>query len=87
MGVQGVDLRTRAAVGHFDARALLSPGTVPLYTAFRDVVGVPISQDRPYLWDDTDIHREAHLAAVTADLMAGGTIVKALEGLDHGALA
>ena len=78
---QAVDLRTFAIAGHYDARELLSPATIPLYEAIRGVVGRPISRDRPYVWDDCDQFFEEHIALVAADIGKEGQVAAAVAGL------
>ncbi len=73
-GVQGVDLRTKLMADHYDARALLSPRTARLYEAIREVVDVPISEEQPYVWDDSDQPLDAHVARISANIKAGGQI-------------
>jgi phenylalanine ammonia-lyase len=77
-GVQAVDLRTRIAVGHYDARANLSPATLPLYLAVREVVGRPPAADRPYIRIDNEQPLSAHIALIAADIVAGGVIPRAV---------
>jgi len=77
-GVQAVDLRTRIAVGHYDARANLSPATLPLYLAVREVVGRPPAADRPYIRNDNEQPLSAHIALIAADIVAGGVIPRAV---------
>src|SRR5262249_54642724 len=50
ISVQAADLRTYKTVGHYDARARLSPATRPLYEAVRTVVGRPPTPEQPYIW-------------------------------------
>lgn len=71
---QAVDLRTHAAAGHFDARACLSPASARLYAAVREVVGVPITKERPYVWDDGEHPLDASVAAIAEDIACGGRI-------------
>ncbi len=75
-GVQAVDLRTYAVTGHYQACAGLSPATARLYAAVREVVGVPPSASRPYLWNDHEQSLDLHLARLAADIATGG-------GLQH----
>jgi len=77
-GVQSVDLRTYAVVGHYDARATLSPATKDLYMAVRNVVGRPPSEERPYVWDDNEQALDLHISKIAADIAAGGEIVTAV---------
>lgn len=77
-GVQAVDLRTHKLAGHYDARRCLSPTTVPLYEAMRQVVDRPPSAKRPYIWNNDEQHLEAHLAQIASDIATGGRIPQAL---------
>jgi phenylalanine ammonia-lyase len=77
-GVQAVDLRTYVATGQYDARTCLSPATVPLYEAVREVVGRPPSQSLPYIWNDNEQPLDAHIARLAADIAAGGRIPRAV---------
>ncbi len=79
-GVQAVDLRTRLAEGHYDARAVLSPATSLLYEAVRDVVGRPPSSDRPYIRNDYEQSLEEHIRLITEDILSNGRIAHAVEG-------
>lgn len=78
-GVQAVDLRTYALTGHYDARACLSPATVPLYEAVRKVVERPPTANRPYIWNDDEQPLNAHIARIASDIAAGGRIPQALD--------
>jgi phenylalanine ammonia-lyase len=80
-GVQAADLRTFAQAGHYDARACLSPATIPLYEAVRAVVNRPPSADRPYIYNDYEQSLDLHLARLAADIAAGGHIPQAVTGL------
>src|SRR5262249_23937083 len=78
-GVQAVDLRTHAVIGHYDARACLSPATVPLYQAVRIVVERPPAANRPDIWNDDEQPLNAHIAQIAADIAAGGRTAQALD--------
>jgi len=73
-GVQAVDLRTKLMVGHYDARALLSPLTARLYEALREAVDAPISETRPYVWNDPDQPLDAHIERISANIRECGEI-------------
>ncbi len=77
-GVQAVDLRTYAVTGYYDARSCLSPATVPLYEAVREVVGRPPSANRPYIWNDDEQPLNAHIARIATDIAASGRIPQAM---------
>ena len=79
-GVQAADLRTGAAAGHYDARKTLSAATRPIYTAVREVVSQPPSENRPYIRNDNEQALSAHISAIAADIAAGGAIPSALPG-------
>jgi phenylalanine ammonia-lyase len=77
-GVQAVDLRTHLVVGHYDARACLSPASSALYQAVREVVGRPPSPDRPYISNDNEQPLDSHIERIAADIAAGGHIPRAV---------
>jgi phenylalanine ammonia-lyase len=79
VATQAVDLRTYSTSGRYDAREMLSPATVALYEAVREVVGKPPSDDRPYIWDDRDQFLSEHIALLADDIGAGGRIPAAVE--------
>jgi phenylalanine ammonia-lyase len=80
-GVQAVDLRTYVMVGHYDARACLSPATAKLYVALREVVGQPPTTNRPYIWNDCEQSLDEHIALIAADIAGGGRIVQAVNDI------
>lgn len=77
-GVQAVDLRTYAIAGHYDASVSLSPATLPLYIALREVIEQPPSAERPYIWNDHEQALDQHIALISADIAGGGRIVEAV---------
>jgi phenylalanine ammonia-lyase len=58
---------------------MLSPATVPLYEAVREVVGRPPASDRPYIWDDRDQFLSEHIGLIAEDIGGGGRIAAAVE--------
>jgi phenylalanine ammonia-lyase len=84
IGVQAVDLRTQAIGGHYDAREFLSPATLPLYEAVREVVGQPPSSDRPYIRNDNEQPLDVHIERIAADIAANGRIPQAIRWLGAG---
>jgi phenylalanine ammonia-lyase len=80
-GVQAVDLRTYITVGHYDARAKLSPATRNLYLLIRDVVGQAPSPDRPYIWNNHEQALDEHIAKIATDIANGGQIMQAVKDL------
>ncbi len=80
-GVQAVDLRTYKMAGHYDARQCLSPATVELYTAVRQVVGQPPTSVRPYIWNDNEQSLDQHIARISNDIATGGLIVQAVSDI------
>jgi phenylalanine ammonia-lyase len=79
--VQAVDLRTYKKTGSYDARICLSPATVQLYSAVRQVVGQPPTSDRPYIWNDNEQGLDEHIARISADIASGGLIVQAVQNI------
>ncbi len=79
--VQAVDLRTYAEEGHYDARQTLSPATVSLYEAVREVTGVAISEGKPFIWNDQDQFLDEHIAVILADIRAQGKVLRGVNGI------
>ncbi|MEM9543379.1 MAG: aromatic amino acid ammonia-lyase [Cyanobacteria bacterium P01_E01_bin.42] len=77
--VQAVDLRTHLIAGHYNSPELLSPATLPLYNAVREIIGKPASDDRPYIWNDCDQALNEHIALIAADIATEGKIVMAVK--------
>lgn len=78
-GVQAVDLRTYLAAGHYDARRYLSPATLPLYEAVREIVGHPPSPERPYIRNDHEQSLSDHIQRIAADVAQGGRITAGVD--------
>ncbi|OCR00335.1 histidine ammonia-lyase [Oscillatoriales cyanobacterium USR001] len=76
--VQAVDLRTHEVAGHYDARECLSPLTLPLYEAVREVVGQLPNVDKSYIWNDNEQSLDLHIALIAADIAQEGKIVQAV---------
>lgn len=80
-GIQGVELRSFAAQGSYDARKSLSPATARLYETVQAVLGREPSAERPLVWDDTDDFFERRAAAILKDIGTGGRILAAIAPL------
>jgi phenylalanine ammonia-lyase len=77
--VQAVDLRSHLIAGHYDARRCLSPETLRLYEAVREIVGCPPSADRPYIRNDNEQSLSDHIQRIAADIAACGRIPEAVD--------
>ncbi|CAF1495903.1 unnamed protein product [Adineta ricciae] len=69
--VQALDLRANLIQEEqtgYDARPLLSDKSRQLYEAIRSVINVPISKERPYIWDDGEYAYDEQIASITAAL-------------------
>ncbi len=78
-GLQAVDLRTHIMAGHYDARRCLSPATVPLYEALREIVDQAPDARRPYIRNDHEQSLSDHIQRIAADIGASGRIPKAVD--------
>lgn len=76
--VQGVDKKTHAIAGHYDARELLSEKTLPLYQAVRDVLEKPANPTRPLVWNDNEQFLDIYIARLANDMATQGAIPQAL---------
>ena len=77
-GVQAVDLRTKAAEGHFDSRRVLSPATRLIYEAVKEVVGKAPQPDDPYIRNDNEQVLSEHIQLIIDDISNGGRVPAAL---------
>ena len=82
-GIQAVDLRTHRIAGHYDARQCLSPATLPLYEAVREIVGQAPSSERPYIRNDNEQALSAHIQKIADDIANSGRIPETVAGLSH----
>jgi phenylalanine ammonia-lyase len=78
-GVQAVQLRTRIALGHYDARQALSPATQALYAAVHETIGRASDVKKPLVWNDDEQALDAYIDAIAEDLRAGGKILGAVD--------
>lgn len=72
--IQAVELRSRLVAGSYDATALLSPATRPLYIAARTAAAGPPAADTPLVWNDTDGFIEDKVNGVLTDILNGGAV-------------
>ena len=77
-GVQAADLRTQRVAGHFDARRCLSPATLPLYEAVREVVAIVPSAARPYIRNDNEQALSVHIRRIADDISGFGRIPRSV---------
>jgi phenylalanine ammonia-lyase len=80
-GVQAVDLRTHLTAGHYDARRVLSPASIKIYTAVRRVVGQGPSPDRPYIRNDNEQLLSDHIKLLADDIACGGIVPASVSGM------
>ncbi|MDJ0842844.1 HAL/PAL/TAL family ammonia-lyase [Crocosphaera sp.] len=80
-GVQAVDLRTYALMGHYDARQSLSPETLKLYLEIHEVIGKEPSSERPYIWNDDEQAIDEHIAQIATDLKSSNRLWQAVSNL------
>lgn len=77
--VQGVDKKTHAIAGHYDARELLSEKTANLYQAVLDVLEKPPDASRPLVWNDNEQFLDVYIARLANDMAAAGLIPQSLD--------
>jgi phenylalanine ammonia-lyase len=82
-GVQASELRTKLALGHYDAQAALSPLSRDLYQAVYKVIGVEPSATKALIWNDYEQQIDQYLARIVADLKADGAIVQSMQPVRH----
>ena len=78
IAVQAVELRAKLAADTFDARAVLSPATAPLYAAARTAALGPPDASRPLHWQDLEAFIQPKVEGVLADVAGRGSILEAV---------
>lgn len=73
--VQGLDLRARASLNHFDGRALLGEAAIPLYEAIHDVLECPMNDTRPFLFNDCDRWLERDVSSLAAAIRCDDRLI------------
>lgn len=79
--VQGVELKSYAVVGKYDAEKCLSPATKLLYNTVRQVLEKPASKERSLVWDDCEQSLDIYIAKIVNDLTVHGRISQAVSGI------
>ncbi len=77
-GIQAAELRSKIVCGHYDASQAISKATLPLYAALYGVIGREFDEARTLVWNDYEQAMDSWIAAITADIRAGGKIVQAV---------
>jgi phenylalanine ammonia-lyase len=77
-GVQAVELRSKETAGTHDARAVLSPATVPLYEATRRAAKGEPEADQPLLWNDFDGFIQDMVEGTLASISSRGAVIEAV---------
>jgi phenylalanine ammonia-lyase len=77
-GVQAVELRAKLVADSYDARAILSPETAPLYAAGRAAAMGPPDTSRPLHWNDLDEFIQPKVEGVLADVHSRGSVLTAI---------
>ena len=79
--VQAVELRAKLTADTFDARAVLSPTTAPLYAAGRTAaLGAP-DASRPLHWEDLEAFIQPKVEGVLANIAGRGSILQSISTL------
>lgn len=77
-GVQGVDLRARSIAGTCDPRSHLSPDSLKLYEATREVIGRAPTEDRPLIYNDDEQSFDGYIRNIVNDLRGEGRILESI---------
>jgi phenylalanine ammonia-lyase len=78
IGIQAVELRAKQVADTYDARAVLSEGTVDLYTAARNAAAGPPDADRPLQWNDMDAFTQPMVEGLLRELPRHGSVMQAV---------
>ena len=76
--VQAVELRSKLVTGSYDARAVLSPATQPLYEVARNAAFGPPDAARPLHWNDMEEFIQPKVEGLLQALQPDGVIPRTL---------
>jgi phenylalanine ammonia-lyase len=79
--VQAVELRAKQTADTYDARAVLSPATQPLYAQARAAAGGPPDKSRALQWNDLDEYLQPKVEGLLTDIGRRGGVVDTVSGL------
>jgi phenylalanine ammonia-lyase len=79
--IQAVELRASQVAASYDARAVLSAGTRPLYEAARTAAAGPPDAARPLHWNDLDELIQPKVEGLLADIATQGGVLRAVSGV------
>jgi phenylalanine ammonia-lyase len=82
--VQAVELRAKQTADTYDARAVLSAGTQPLYAAARTAAAGPPNASRPLHWNDLDEFIQPKVEGLLADIAGAGSVLQAVSAVTAG---
>jgi phenylalanine ammonia-lyase len=77
-GVQAVELRAKLVADTYDATALLSPATRPLYAAARAAAAGSPEAAKPLIWDDLDGFVQPKVEGIMAEIIGRGAVMDAV---------
>jgi phenylalanine ammonia-lyase len=79
--IQAVELRAKLTADTFDARAVLSPATAPLYAAGRAAALGDPDGSRPLHWEDLEAFIQPKIEGVLANIAGRGSILRSISTL------
>lgn len=79
VAVQAIELRSKLVADTYDARAILSAATAPLYEAARTAALGPPDPQRPLHWNDLGEFIQAKVEGLIAGLAGDGKILATVE--------
>ncbi|TAI49567.1 HAL/PAL/TAL family ammonia-lyase [Flagellimonas allohymeniacidonis] len=79
-GIQAVDLRTKSLFGHYDASRYLSGPTRALYLSIKKLLGTQPSEERPFLWDDSDRSLDLDIEHLFTAIKENGPVTESING-------
>ena len=80
-GIQAVELRSKLVSGDYDARAILSEATVPLYLAGRRAASGEPDSLRPLHWNDLEEFIQPKVEGLLASISGRGEVLASIETL------
>ncbi|WP_086933918.1 aromatic amino acid ammonia-lyase [Agarilytica rhodophyticola] len=77
-GLQAVDLRSYNKFSTYDPRPYLSGHTLALYESAMNILNLPFSADKPFIWNDADQNLDEYITAIVEDLQGKNRLTEVL---------
>lgn len=77
-GLQAVDLRAYKKFSTYDPRKYLSNRTLALYESAMDILNLPCTAEKPFIWNDSDQNLDEYIDTIVEDIQGNNCLIESL---------